>query len=102
MTETLVWILALSLISWVTLGRLSDLSEPNYLICKVGSNVCLADRWDDLQEEKCLPQYTALLHILLLLLLSLWPAGIFRFKFQEALISPYRLYYEKEQLHRPT
>ena len=68
MTETLVWILALSLISWVTLGRLSDLSEPNYLICKVGSNVCLADRWDDLQEEKCLPQYTALLHILLLLL----------------------------------
>lgn len=53
MTETLVWILALSLISWVTLGRLSDLSEPDYLICKVGSNVCLADRWDDLQEEKC-------------------------------------------------
>ena len=53
MTETLVWILALSLISWVTLGRLSALSEPDYLICKVGSNVCLADRWDDLQEEKC-------------------------------------------------
>lgn len=71
--------------------------SPNYLIYK-GEKKIVSTRqicWEDLQREKCLPQYMALLCILLLLL-SLQPAGVFRFRFQEAWISPYRLYYEKE------
>lgn len=45
MRQTLVWILALLLISWVTLGKLSDLSEPHlpHLQSRKGSNICLAD-----------------------------------------------------------
>lgn len=72
--------------------------SPNYLIYKVEKEVASTRQicWEDLQYEQRLPQYMALQRILSLLL-SLWPAGIFRFRFQEALISPYRLYYEKER-----
>lgn len=42
MRETVVWILAPPLIGWVTLGELSDLSEPNYLIYKVEKEVTSA------------------------------------------------------------
>lgn len=56
--------------------------------------------WEDLQYEKCLRQCMALLDILLLLLSS-YSAGIFRFKFQEALVFFSTDSYEREPFRLP-